>query len=382
MLSLVLNGAINILIVVSIFGVVIFIHELGHYIAARLLGAKVLEFSLGMGPKIIGKKIKGIEYNLRAFPIGGYVQILGEGDNEDDDAKNPGNLKNRPKSAQLVIMLSGVVMNLLLAVAIYYYFIISFGFKWPLGEELKDFEPFYGEVKIEKVADLKYSEIVEDGGFAEAETPESGLIKSVDGEVIDTSDQLIIYIQKHKDSEVNFELCNEECTVYPVKVSKDGKAGILLPQNYEVNLMYDGNRKYLSGFAHSLNMVKLIAGKLSEISDEAQETGDYEPVLTSVSGPIGVYFAVDHFKQFGILTLVGFIADFSLTLTILNLLPIPALDGGRVILLLVEMITGKPLNKKFEATLINVSFALLMLLMVAIILKDIIYIDVFKRLFE
>src|SRR5690606_14933953 len=110
--------------------------------------------------------------------------------------------------------------------------------------------------------------------------------------------------------------------------------------------------------------------------------GDYSQVVNSVSGPVGIYVIIDHFKAYGWQTIVGLIADFSLTLAVMNALPIPALDGGRVLLIVVELIRGKPLNKRLEAAVINISFLLLLLLMIVVIFKDIFTIDQLRSLLK
>ena len=117
---------ITILLLVLVLGILVFIHELGHFLAARLVGATVYEFALGYGPKLFSKKYKGTEYSIRILPLGGFVKILGDGDpgkdGEEDLKKQDvsGNLKNKSKIAQIFVMLAGVSMNILLAITAYF----------------------------------------------------------------------------------------------------------------------------------------------------------------------------------------------------------------------------------------------------------------------
>jgi regulator of sigma E protease len=102
----------------------------------------------------------------------------------------------------------------------------------------------------------------------------------------------------------------------------------------------------------------------------------------SVSGPVGLYVVVDYLRDLGFWPLLGITADISLSIGIINLLPIPALDGGRAVMISIEWITRKPLNKKFEAWAIQISFILLLLLMVAVLFKDVLYFEKLKEFFN
>jgi regulator of sigma E protease len=278
-------------------------------------------------------------------------------------------------------MLAGVFMNFLLAVGVYYFFIVRSDYRWEVGPDFRTVQPWFGEVETERVGDVEYSGLVEDMNAQEAGLPDEGVIESVDGEELVYSYELSEILNERKGEEVSIRVCEEDCVDYSVEVSDEGTIGIYLYQNYRVFLSYV-NIKLFSGFAHAANVVGLVGDRFGEILSNANETGDYSEVVNNVSGPVGVYVIVDYFKQYGILSLIGFLADFSLTLAIMNILPIPALDGGRVLLVLIEAIIGRPLNKKLEAVIINVSFILLLALMVIIIFKDIFTIDQLRSLLK
>jgi regulator of sigma E protease len=121
---------------------------------------------------------------------------------------------------------------------------------------------------------------------------------------------------------------------------------------------------------------------LSGMFSTAQETGDYQEVaVNSFSSPIALYFVIDSFKEYGPIAIIRLIGEFSFSLAIINILPIPALDGGRILLLIIEFIRRKPMNRKVENAIIAISFYALMLLMLAVVLKDIIFINVIKDMF-
>jgi hypothetical protein len=140
--------------------------------------------------------------------------------------------------------------------------------------------------------------------------------------------------------------------------------------------------KIFSGFSHSVNNVRLIAKVFNLLFKEAKRTGDYSMVSQTVSGPVGIFLLVDYFKTLGWIPFISLIADLSLSLAIMNILPIPALDGGRVLIVAIEGILRKDLDPKVEAIIINVSFAILMVFVVLVMIKDIVNIDQLKSLFE
>lgn len=378
-----LNFLVNIVIVGLILGILIFIHELGHFLAARLSKVRVDEFAIGLGPKIFWWTRGETVYRLNLFPIGGYVKILGEGDEvtSKKEANDPRNLKNKSKPVRVFVMLAGILMNLLLAVTIYYYFITSANFKWEVSPDFRTVDTIFGEIETEKTGMVEYSGLVEDMNAHKAGLPESGEIKSINGENLDFTYELTEKLKKNAGRSIELNICSQECGEYTVEVSKQGTIGIYLPPNYRVYLSYSGI-KVFAGFAHAVNIVGLVGERFGQILNTAKHTGDYSEVVNNVSGPVGVYVIVDYFKSYGFLALLGFLADFSLTLAIMNALPIPALDGGRVLLVGIEAVLRKPLNKNIEAIVINVSFLLLIILMIAIIFKDIFTIDQLRSLLK
>jgi regulator of sigma E protease len=369
---------LNILIMLLILGVLITVHEFGHFIAAKLVDAKVEEFSIGLGPKVWSKKRGETEYMLKLLPIGGYVKILGEV----EESKDPRSLLNKGKLQRLFVFLAGVIMNFLLAVLIYYLFMFLFNFQWALPSGYEDYDPKFGDVKIERVSDLMYSEVLEEGGANDANWPEKGEITQIGDLDISYSYELREALDNYRGGVIEIGICvDEECSIYPTEISEKGTVGISLYENYVVYLDYTGIRG-LSGFAHSVNFVDLAVDQLSKRVSDAKESGNYEEVANSVAGPVGVYIVVEEFAKYGFGALLGLTADLSLTLAVMNILPIPALDGGRVLLLGAETLYRKRLPRRLEAFLINGSFILLLLIMLGIIVKDIVFFDSLRSVFE
>ncbi len=379
-----LSVIVNILLFILVIGTLTFVHELGHFVVAKLVGAKVFEFALGFGPKLVSKKYKGTEYSIRMLPLGGFVKILGDGDpgEEKDESNSKGNLSKKPKYQQAFVMLAGVTMNVILAIIFYYIVLGNSGWKLVLGTEFESFKPVGATVYREKRGDVEYAEVIDGGGAKEANLPASGSIKSIGGEEIEYSDEVGKKLALYKGETTTLNICSEDkCSNYNVKVSEEGKIGISLAHNYLLVLSYEDGKPF-AGPAHLLNTLRLIGSKLGEIINTAQDTGDYTELSNSVSGPIGIYFVIDYFKDFGLIPFMSLVADLSLSLAIVNLLPIPALDGGRVVILLVEAIFRKDLDEKVESAIINISFFLLMALILFIMIKDIVNIESIKNMFS
>ena len=375
---------VNILLFLLVISILTFVHELGHFVSAKIIGAKVLEFSLGFGPKLFSKKWGETLYSFRGLPFGGYVKILGDGDpGEEMNFKADSNrdLRKKPKWQQIFVMLSGVTMNILLAISIYYVVLASNGWELVLNSDFKDFKAIGAEVYLEREGDVEY-EIIEGGKASEAKLPEKGFIKSIDNKEIVYMEEVGEYISTKKGETISLNVCvDEKCSDYVIEVPEEGKIGISLPSNYLVILSYK-EHKLFAGFSHIRNSLVLIGKKLGEMIGNARLSGDYSELSNSVSGPVGIYFVIDYFKKFGAIPFLGMIADLSVSLALVNVLPIPALDGGRVLILLLEWIAGKELDEKIETKIINGSFIFLIILILFIIIKDIVNIDSMKELFK
>lgn len=375
---------VNILLFVLVIGILTLVHELGHFISAKLIGAKVYEFALGWGPKIYSKKYKGTLYSIRVFPIGGFVKILGDGDpgKEGENLKNDaGSLKNKPKLAQIFVMLAGVIMNVFFAIAVYQIVIASVGWKVPIDDSFEDFDPVGAVMTRDILSETEYSSLVEGGNAESAGIPESGAIASIDGVEIVYSDQVGDLLAEKANSVVLMEICVEDnCDVYDVEVSEEGTIGIMLHSNYLVSISYEENKGF-AGVSHLVNTLRLVRQRFGEMFDTARSTGDYSELSNSVSGPVGIYFIIDYFKSFGVITFLSIVGDLSMSLAIMNIIPIPALDGGRVLILLIEGILRKDLDERVENLIINISFILLIIFVIVIMIKDIASIDKLKDMF-
>lgn len=346
---------INIVLFVLILGLLVFVHELGHFLTAKKSGVFIHEFSIGMGPLIKSFKGKkdGIQYSIRALPIGGYVQMAGEIYEDDDTNTVPKEqfMCNRPWYQRLIILCAGVFNNFLLALVLLFVIALIWG------------APSNNPV---------ISNVEEGSAIAEAGIVAGDTITKVNGDKVSNWDKAqLLLLLKDKDNTYEIEVKHEDGSkdTYDVspKVEKDDdgnetkKFGIIIEQ--EVNKGFKASVKYAFTKLGStmeqmwLTVVNLFTGKIS---------------INALSGPVGIYTVVGETRAAGIENVLFLIAYLSINLGIMNILPIPALDGGHVLFLLIELITKKKVNEKVENITTTIFFVLLMLLMLYITIHDII----------
>lgn len=375
-----LSAIVNIILFIFVIGFLTLIHELGHFLAAKAVGAGVYEFSVGFGPKLLSKKYGETLYCIRIIPLGGFVKILGDGDPSEyekqgeDLSKSKYNLNNKSKIAQIFVMSAGVLMNILFAI-FFYYIILAFN-GWKTSPVYIDVSEI-NIVAVDVEQTLGYS-VLEDGNAIKSGIPEYGIIKEINGIVVTDKDALTAEIEGA--DEVTLFVCDEmekECGEYPIAVNEEGKIGIFLSYGYILNY---SEHKLFSGPLYLINNLKVMGRVLSSMIGTARETGDYSDLSNTVSGPIGIFLLIDSLKTRGFLVFLSLIADLSISLAIMNILPVPALDGGRALIVALEGVFRKDFDEKLKAIIINGSMIFLMILVVLIMVKDIVNIDTMKEM--
>ncbi len=336
---------LGILIAVFAFGIMIFLHESGHYIAARLCKVKVLEFAVGMGPKIVSRTSKktGIKYSLRALPIGGYTAMQGE-DGEDDD---PNALVNRPRWQRFIVLFAGSFMNLLtgmIAMFIYLSITMQVGsnvvakfwenntsaqYGLQVGDEI---------VEINGSTMIDYTDIINTIAYDGTEPLDLTVIR--DGKEIVLED-----VQFPTEEQEGVKLGSLDFSFKGVEPG----FGTLLEQTFK--------QSFSTVRVIFKTLAKLITGKFS---------------LSAVSGPVGTVSVISQVAQNGFTNVLYLFVFISINLGIMNLLPLPALDGGRLICLLIESVIRRPLNRKVETYIHLVGMILLLGFMAVITVLDVI----------
>ena len=359
----------SILLFIAILAILILVHEFGHFIVAKRSGVRVDEFGIGFPPKIFGKKIGETEYSLNLLPIGGFVKIFGETPDEESingpDAKR--SFVNKPKYIQAAILFAGVFFNILLA-----WFLISAGFMAGLPTPV-DVTP---EGRTLQNINLVITEILPDSPAQDAglkagdkilslTAGENGVIlpsPEATQEFIATrvDEDIIFAIQRGKQPAVDFTIRPAEGIIdRPVVGIAMEEIGILKLPFYLA--FWEGAK--LTAMLTEATFFGF-AGFVGDIF-----TGNAD--LSDVAGPVGIVGIVGDASEFGFIYLLMLTAIISINLAIINLVPFPALDGGRLLFLFIETIKGSPIKPSVANAMNVIGFALLILLMVVITYSDI-----------
>jgi regulator of sigma E protease len=335
----------TILLAMLVFGLLIFIHELGHFLTAKWAGIKVLEFAMGMGPTLWKFTRGETAYAIRLFPIGGFVAMEGEQEDSRDDRA----FCNAPLHKRLIVTVAGATMNLLLGLVI-------------LGI-LSSQANLLGTTQV--------------AAFAE------DAVSSQQLQIEDT----ILKINGHRvrsDNDLKYELMRVRDGSAEMVVSRPGVEG-----NLTLNVPFrmttvEGASTTIIYFDFQIYGVKPTAWGV--VKNAFNWTGSYAKMVwgslvnlvtgrfgfNDLSGPVGVTQAISEASSAGIQPLLSFVAFITINLGVFNLLPIPALDGGRLLFLLVELVRRKPLNPKYEGYVNAAGFMLLIGLMIAVTFSDIV----------
>jgi regulator of sigma E protease len=322
---------------IFVFGLLILVHELGHYYAARLTGIKVLELAIGFGPKLTGWSKNGIDYSIRVFPLGGFCRMLGE---NPEEAEEPDSFPQKPALSRALVLVSGALMNLVLSIVVF--FIIFF---------------FITGVPGYDSSAIGY--IIEEAPAEEAGLQEGDKIISINGIEVDEWHDVLREISSRPEEKINLlvarngtELSYELVTV----VSEETGSGMIgigpeMPRF-----------RFLTSLKISLERFAMVIGSIFQVF-----TGQ---APLDVTGPVGIIFVIGEVAQTGFVNLLLLMALISISLGIMNLLPIPALDGGRLFFLLVEVVRGKRIDPDKEGFVHFIGFALLILLILFITYQD------------
>ncbi len=345
----------SIIISLLVFGVIIAIHEFGHFIVAKLCGIRVNKFAIGMGPVIFKKQGKETEYSLRLLPVGGFCAMEGE----DADSNDPRAFSRKSVPKRMAVVVAGAVMNIILC------FILIF-----ITTLL------YQDVVTTTIAGFTYTEDAETGERVSTSTSETCGLQV--GDTIISIDGMRILT----DTDLSYKLQSTEADTMTVVVKRDGERVTLENVSF-YNTATEGR---LDFYVHAekcnpLNVIQYSAlntiskGRLIWISLVDLVTGKYG--FHDLSGPVGIIGTIGEAASIGetirekmisVLSLASFI---TINVGIFNLLPIPALDGCRLVFLLIEGIRRKPINPEHEGMVHFIGIALLMLLMLAVTFQDI-----------
>ncbi|BDQ04741.1 MAG: zinc metalloprotease [Candidatus Dojkabacteria bacterium] len=463
----------TLVVFVFVIGVLVFVHELGHFLAARLVGIRVEEFAIGMGPKVCGFSRNDTEYNIRLLPIGGFVKMFGEGDYDNLASDSYG---GKSPLQRLFVLVAGVMMNVLLAIILLYVqgFNLGFEYRVPDGYFKNEYRPWFGEKsesllvvqevkpssplsgKIDKLDILtkingedyslsnwsekaiKYSgqqinltfvgyasddiknvviqfpelssnllgqnggPLIVISGFTEDSVLEGkvqpgAIIKYINGKSYEP-DNFVQTISSFRGQNIKLTVLdssgNNEREIEIYVRDQERPLGIILTTTLSPSFLFGittspisliefkGLSVWFAGFAQALNNIQYFGFAISELLQISVNVGSALPLADNVSGAVGLFGILDRvLKEVGFWGIIELMILFSINLAVINMLPIPALDGGHVLFTLVELITRKRLNTKWYNYLTLAGFALLLFLMIVITYLDIIRFTSLRKIF-
>ena len=341
---------ISVLIAVLFFGIIIFLHELGHFLAARRFGVTIFEFSIGMGPKIFSRRSRksAVLYSLRALPIGGYVRMAGEDESSDD----PDAFCNKGKFARFAILFAGAFMNLLLG-----FLLMLLCVSFSKGLYSNTIDRFLA-------TDENGNAVTEYRGLCVSDE----LLK-VDGTRLFVRYDTLFAAMRSKGEPVTLTVRRGGSIVeiedFPFPKTTEGgevygDAGFFVPTVKEktpFTVLHDT-------FFQTASVIRTVYLSIHDLI-----TGRFG--TEAVSGPVGVVTEVSESVRYGWRSLLFLIAMITINIGVFNLLPFPALDGGRIVFLLIEALIGRKVDRQVEGIVNFAGLMLLFALMLFVTFKDI-----------
>lgn len=309
---------LTILATIFVFGIIVFIHEFGHFITAKASGMRVDEFAIGFGPALVKKQKGETLYSIRAIPLGGYNKIAGMMPDEELDDRS---FLNKPVWKRFIVIFAGAFFNFLLAIVIFFGVFVTY------GQQTPSTEPVIGR-------------IVNDSPAVAAHLEMNDRITTINGKAVKEWSGITTLLKGTENTVVTMMVERQgelkEVSIIPTAAS-NGRA--IIGINPQIN-----STPYSIGDAATLSVTATLA-ILKEMVNTLwlMITGQ---MAAQVSGPIGVAQAAGEMAQFGFVYLLNFTAILSLNLGVINLLPVPALDGGHLILLIIEGITRRRMPPK------------------------------------
>ncbi len=339
----------TIIIALIFFSIIVLVHELGHFLTAKAVGIYAEEFSIGMGPRLFKYEGKETVYSFRVLPIGGYVKFLGE----DEDSNDPRAFTNAKVWQRIMVIASGPIMNFILAVILLTVSYSTYGifdeYIPVIGGVMKDFPAEQAGMQVG-------DRIIEINDIDISGLDNNKAVDKIRDIINDNGDKSLNVVIKRGDQLKSFELIP--------KFDEEG-------QRHQLGFYFDYSMKrlnILSSIGLSIKktgeVIKVMVLTLGEIIFKGN-------AIDNLAGPVGIVGEIGKAAKAGFLQLLNLGILITINLGIVNLIPFPALDGGRLVLLIVEGLRGKPIDRKKEGFIHLIGFVLLILLMIIVTYKDI-----------
>ncbi|MDD5639626.1 MAG: M50 family metallopeptidase [Candidatus Pacebacteria bacterium] len=364
---------IDIVIFIFILGLVVMIHELGHFWAAKLTGTRVDEFGIGFPPKIWEKKIGETNYILGAIPLGGYNKIYGMDTEDEKSDTDKHSYDTKGPWARAFICFNGVFMNVIFAALVFYIIMFAYDFKSYQPLIINDYNFKFG---------VQENRVLVSGVSAGSPAEKAGIkshdiILSINGKEINNGNETTEIVEKNDNKEIVIKYLDwtakQEKTVNLIpEYNENVKRAVVGIGMREVAIIDYNNLtdKIFSGFLHTYNFIDYSFAAMAYMFDLSVKEKSIEPLSSSMTGPVGIFAVTKIIVQNGLIETINLVAVLSLALGITNLLPIPAMDGAKLIYIGLESINKKIFNKALQGKIELGGFAILILLAVLLIVKD------------
>lgn len=351
---------IALITLIIVLGLVIFVHELGHFVAAKRMGVAVEEFGFGYPPRLFGIKRKETIYSLNWLPFGGFVKIKGE---QGDNKEAQDSFAHQKIWKRAVILSSGVFMNYVLAAVL-----LSIGFFIGLPTVVTE------DLPLNRIHDRKIQvvSLLEESPAQQAGFEIGDVIRDINGQKFTMVEEVQQYTESRPNEEVvvtlerGQEILQKKLILKPLDETGGGKMGTGLVETGMIS--YPWYQAIWEGVKASLYLTGQIIVAFYELLKNLIIT---QTVSADITGPVGIAIITSRVARLGFIYILQFTAILSVNLAILNFIPFPALDGGRVFFLIVEKIRRKAMNQRIESVIHTVGFFLLIALVILVTFRDV-----------
>lgn len=333
---------------IIVLSVTIMIHEFGHFICAKKFGVYVYEFCLGMGPKIFSRKKGETEYTIRLLPIGGFVSMAGEDLEEDSNIPKDRQLCNKSWIKRFLTLIAGIAFNIFLALILL--FVVG------LFKGVPNSKPIISYISSDYP--IYNTNISVGDEVLKVNNKRTSSYEMLALELTIHSGEEVLFTIKHPDNKI------EEVKVKPIYTEKDGSSGY----SYGFSINNEKEKGFIKNITYPFIQTKNLVCQMGKI---LYYLVTFKLDISSLSGPIGIYGVVGDAASAGFLSILYLIAYLCINVAVINLIPFPAFDGGRILFLIIEKIKGSKVNPNLENAIHSIGFVLLMILMIYVTFNDI-----------
>lgn len=353
---------LTIAVFIAVLGLLVFVHELGHFVMAKRAGMRVDEFGLGFPPRLFSIRKGGTTYSINAIPLGGFVKILGEDGSEISD---PQSFANKSHWQRFSVLVAGVTMNVILAWVL---MSIGMGVGLPTVLDENDQLPRSAIVRNSSVGVL---ETAPQSPAALAGLKAGDVIVEIGGEAISSIQEAQAVTRSHAGTPTVYTIRRGSATfdanITPRVNPPEGEGSLGIALGEIALVSYPWYEVVWRGLLYTVNLLLYTLSAFWSLIVGVFQGAD---VGAALSGPVGIAVLTRDVTRLGFIYLLQFTALLSINLAIINIIPFPALDGGRILFLAIEKIRGKKMNPKAEVWANTVGFMFLLLLMVGVTVHD------------